>query len=112
MRLGPGLPEIDLYDVRHSHATAGREAKISSCHLTCEPPWLLPIADRVAAAWLSQIERAGTCMRDLAEPGALPDDVLDRLHVVRRNVRADSVAQVEDERSVFFPGLTGSRLAQ
>jgi len=29
MRLGRGLPEIDLYDVRHSYATAGRDAKIA-----------------------------------------------------------------------------------
>ena len=29
MRLGPGLPEIDLYDVRHSYATTGRDAKIA-----------------------------------------------------------------------------------
>ncbi len=28
MRLGPGLPEIDPYDVRHSYATADRDAKI------------------------------------------------------------------------------------
>jgi integrase len=28
--VGDGLPEIDLHDVRHSYATAGRSAKIDS----------------------------------------------------------------------------------
>lgn len=111
MRLGPGLPEIDLYDVRHSYATAGRDAKISSCHMTCESPWLLPIADRVAAAWLGQMNGPAPVCGTWPSPARclMMSSTACTLSGVMYGLTALPRSRMS---AASLPGLPGSRLAQ